>query len=176
MLGLANLLQSLGGDPNEIESLLKKAVVANPQSINVRVALVTFYVRKGDGKQALLAAQEANTALPNDPRTLELLGGVQQATGDATQAVGTFTKLVAAQPGAVEPLLRLAGALVALKDYDKAIEKLREALRIKPDLYEASREIVAIYVMSGRADQALQEIKAIQRRQPNDMRGYAPRG
>ncbi len=81
-----------------------------------------------------------------------------------------------AQPGAVEPLMRLAGALVALKDYDKAIEKLREALKINPDLYEASREIVAVYVMSGRTDQALSEIKAIQKRQPKDMRGYVLEG
>ena len=65
---------------------------------------------------------------------LELLGQVQQATGDATLAVGTFSKLVAAQPDAVGPLLRLAGALVAVKDYDKAIEKLREALKINPEL------------------------------------------
>ncbi len=112
--------------------MLKKAVIANPQSINVRVALVSFYTRKGDGKQALLAAQEANTALPNDPRTLDLLGQVQLATGDATLAVDTFGKLVTAQPGNAEPLMRLARALVALKDYDNAIEKLREALKIKP--------------------------------------------
>ena len=176
LLGLAGLLQSLGGDPSEIEALLKKAVIANPQSINVRVALVTFYTRKGDGKQALSAAQEANNALPNDPRTLELLGQVQLATGDATLAVDTFGKLVTAQPGAVEPLMRLAGALVALKDYDKAIEKLREAQKINPDFYEASREIVAIYVVSGRTDQALSEIKVIQKRQPNDMRGYVLEG
>jgi putative PEP-CTERM system TPR-repeat lipoprotein len=176
LLGLASLLQSLGNDPNEIESLLKKAVTANPQSINARNALVTFYARKGDGKQALLAAQEANAALPDDPRTLELLGQMQQATGDAAQAVGTFNKLVAAQPGAVVPLVRVAGALVALKDYDKAIEKLREALKINPDFYEANRDIVAIYLMSGRTDQALLEIKAIQRRQPGDMRGYVLEG
>jgi putative PEP-CTERM system TPR-repeat lipoprotein len=176
LLGFANLVQSLGGDPSEIESLLKKAVVANPQSINARVALVSFYTRKGDGKQALLAAQEANNALPNDPRTLELLGRVQLVTGDATLAADTFGKLVAAQPGAAEPLMRLAGALAALKDYDKAIEKLREALKINPDLYEASRDIVAIYAMSGRADQALSEIKAIQKRQPKDMRGYVLEG
>ena len=171
LLGLANLLQSLGGDPNEIESLLKKAVTANPQSINARATLVGFYARKGDGKQALGAAQEANAALPNDPRTLELLGQVQQATGDATQAVATFSKLVTAQPGVVEPLLRLAGALAAVKEYDKAVTKLREALTIKPDLYEAHRDIVLIYMMSGRTEQALLEIKAIQRRQPGDMRG-----
>jgi cellulose synthase operon protein C len=171
LLGFANLLQSLGGDSSEIESLLKKAVTANPQSINARVALVSFYARKGDSKQALNAAQDANAALPSDPRTLDLLGQIQLATGDATLAVATFGKLVTAQPGVVEPLLRLAGALVALKDYDKAIEKLREALTIKPDLYEASRDIIGIYIATGRADLALLEIKEMQRRLPNDMRG-----
>ena len=172
LLGLAGLLQSLGGDPNEIESLFKKAVTVNPQSINARLALVNFYAQKGDGKQALLAAQEANAALPNDPRALELLGQVQLATGDATLAVGTFSKLVAARPGSVEPLVRLARALVAVKDYDKAVERLREALLINPELFEANREIIAIYAMSGRTEQALQEIKAIQRRKPDDARGY----
>jgi cellulose synthase operon protein C len=176
LLGLAGLLQSLGGDPNEIESVLKKAVTANAQSVNARAALVSFYLRRGDGKQALLAAQEANTALPNDPRTLELLGQVQLATGDATLAVGTFGKLVAARSGAVEPLMRLARALVVVKDYDKAVERLREALAINPELFEANREIVAIYAMSGRTEQALREIKAIQRRRPDDARGYVLEG
>jgi putative PEP-CTERM system TPR-repeat lipoprotein len=166
----------LGGDPNEIESLLKKAVTVNPQSINARLALVNFYIQKGDGKQAQLAAQEANSTLPNDPRALELLGQVQLATGDATLAVSTFSKLVAARPGSVEPLMRLARALVVVKDYDKAVEKLREALAINPELFEASREIVAIYAMSGRTEQALREIKAIQRRQPDNARGYLLEG
>jgi putative PEP-CTERM system TPR-repeat lipoprotein len=176
LLGLAGLLQSLGGDPNEIESVLKKAVTANPQSVNARAALATFYLRRGDSKQALLAAQEANVALPNDTRTLELLGQVQLATGDATLAVGTFSKLVAARPGAVEPLVRLARALVVMKDYDKAVEKLREALAINPEFLEANREIAAIYAMTGRTEQALREIKAVQRRRPNDALGYILEG
>jgi putative PEP-CTERM system TPR-repeat lipoprotein len=176
LLGFASLVQSLGGDPNEIESLLKKAVTANPQSISARVALVNFYAQRGDGKQAQLAAQEANAALPNDPRTLELLGQVQLATGEATLAVGTFNKLVAARPGSVEPLMRLARALVVVKDYDRAVEKLREALAINPELFEANREIIAISAMSGRTDQALREIKAFQRRKPGDARGYVLEG
>jgi cellulose synthase operon protein C len=176
LLGLAGLVQALGGDPSEIESLLKRAVAANLQSVNARIALVSFYARKGDGKQALLAAQDANAAIPNDPRMLELLGQVQLATGDATLAVGTFGRMVTAQPGAVEPLLRLAAALIAQKNYDKAVEKLREALTINPNLYEANREIVAIYMMSGRTEEALQQIKAMQRRQPDDARGYMLEG
>jgi putative PEP-CTERM system TPR-repeat lipoprotein len=176
LLGLAGLLQSLGSDPKEIESVFKKAVAANAQSVSARVALVTFYLRRGDSRQALLAAQEADAALPNDPRTIELLGQVQLTTGDATLAVGTFTKLVAAKPGSAEPLLRLAGALVVAKDYDRAVDRLREALTINPELFEASRDIVVIYARSGRTDQALLETKAIQRRKPGDARAYLLEG
>ena len=176
LLGLVNLLQSTGGDPKEIESLLKKAVVANPQSVNVRLAIVNFYMRKGDAKQALLAAQEANAALPDDPRMLDLLGQVQVATGDTSLAVGTFSKLVAAQPGATDPLLHLAGALAVAKEYDKAIAKLREALAINPGLFEANRQIAIIYALTGRADEALKEIKGYQRAHPDDVRGYNMEG
>ena len=176
LLGYANLVQSLGGEASEVEVLLKKAVTVNPQSIGARLALVSFYTQKGDLKQAQFAAQEANAALPNDPRTLEMLGQVQLAAGDASQAVDTFNKLVAARPGSAEPLLRLARALVVAKDYDRAVEKLRAALAINPELFEASREIVVIYTLSGRPEQALQEIKAIQRRQPGEARGYLLEG
>jgi putative PEP-CTERM system TPR-repeat lipoprotein len=176
LLSLAGLVQSLGGDPGETEALLKRAVAANAQSVAARVALASFYLRKGDAKQALGVAQEANAALPNDPRTLELLGQMQLATGDTMLAVGTFNKLVAAKPGVVEPLIRLASALVAAKDYDKAVEKLREALAINPEFFEANRDIVVVYANAGRTDQALLEIKAIQRRLPIDMRGYVLEG
>jgi putative PEP-CTERM system TPR-repeat lipoprotein len=70
----------------------------------------------------------------------------------------------------------LARALIAAKDYDRAIDKLRDALLINPDFYEANREIVAIYAMSGRDDQAAQEIKSLQRRRPDDARVYLLEG
>ena len=176
LLGFASLVQSLGGDPSEIESLLKKAVIANPQSISARSALVNFYVQKGDGKQAQLAAQEANTPCRTILEHSSCWGRSNWQQATRTLAVGTFSKLVAARPGAVEPLLRLARALVAVKDYDKAVEKLREALAINPDLFEASREIVAVYAISGRIEQALLEVKAVQRRQPSEPRGYLLEG
>jgi len=176
LLAFANLLQSLGSDPSEIETLIKRAVAANPQSMSARIALVNFYIRKGDTKQALLAAQEASSAMPNDPRALDLLGRVQLATGDASMAVGTFSKLVAARPGAVEPLMLLAKAHVSVKEYDRAIQRLREALAIKPDLLDANREIVAIYNASGRPEQALEEIKTLQRQRPNDPGVYVLAG
>ncbi|HXX84671.1 MAG TPA: XrtA/PEP-CTERM system TPR-repeat protein PrsT [Casimicrobiaceae bacterium] len=176
LLGLANFIQSGGGDPKEIEALLKRAVEANPQSVAARVALANFYVRRGDTRQALLVAQDAASAIPNDPRTVDLLGQAQLAAGNSTQALETFNKLATMRPDTVEPLLRLARALAAAKDYDKAIEELREVLKINPSLYEANREIAAIYAMSDRPELAVKEAKAVQRRQADDPRGYLLEG
>jgi putative PEP-CTERM system TPR-repeat lipoprotein len=172
LLGYAGLVQSLGGDASEVESILKKAITVNPQSVGARSALISFYAQRGDLKQAQFAAQEATALLPNEPHLLELLGQVQLAAGDTTLAVGTFNKLVASRPGSVDALMRLARALVAAKDYDRAIDKLREALLINPELLEANREIVGVYAISGRFDQAAQEIKTLQRRRPDDARVY----
>ena len=176
LLGYAGLVQSLGADASEVEAIVKKAITVNPQSVGARSALVSFYVQRGDLKQAQLAAQDATAALPNEPHMLELLGNVQLAEGDTTLAIGTFTKLVASRPGTVDPLMRLARALVAAKDYDRAIDKLHEALLINPDFFEANREIVGVYAVSGRFDQAAQEVKALQRRRPDDARAYALAG
>ena len=176
LLGLANFRQLQGADATEIESLLKRAVAANPQSIPPRVALVQHYARRGDSRQALLAAQEAAAALPNDPGALELLGEAQLATGEPKLARETFAKLVAAQPQSTGALLQLARTLAVLKDYDKAIEALRSALAINNSLPEAKREIVAIYAASGRPEIALREIKTIQRQQPDDSAGYLLEG
>jgi putative PEP-CTERM system TPR-repeat lipoprotein len=176
LLGYAELVASLGGDPAEIESLIKRAVTASPQSFAPRLALINFYLRKGDAKQAQLAAQEANAAQPNDARTLEMLGQIQLASGETTLAIGTFNKLVAARPGSPDALMRLGRALAVAKDYDRAIERMREALKINPDLFEASREIAAIYVMSGHPDQAAQEVKTLQRLRPDDPRVYVLEG
>ena len=58
LLGYAGLVQSLGGESSEIESLLKKAVSVNAQSISARVALVAFYMQKGDLKQAQFSEEQ----------------------------------------------------------------------------------------------------------------------
>ena len=176
LLELADLVKKTGGDTREAESLLKMAVTANPKSVTAREALVNYYAQKRDGKQALQIAEEASAALPDDPRLLEMLGVVQQAAGETTRARDTFGKLVALQPQAVGPLMRLAGSLVGTKDYDKALDTLRRVLTINEGLTEAKRDIVAIYVMTGRTELALKEAKAFELKDPKDMLGYQLEG
>ncbi|MGH6623337.1 MAG: XrtA/PEP-CTERM system TPR-repeat protein PrsT, partial [Burkholderiaceae bacterium] len=50
LLGLAEILTRTGAPANEISATLQKAVSANPQSTNARLALIGFYVRAKDSR------------------------------------------------------------------------------------------------------------------------------
>ncbi len=173
---LAVLLRITGATQGEIEQLLKKAVVGNPNSPRARVVLINFYLANRDFKGALAAAQDAHAALPNAPSVMEALGVAQLAAGETQAAISTFTQLSGLLPKSPQPLVRQAQAYMAAKRPDDAIRALRGALAVQPDLASAERDIAAIYVATGRSDEALREAKAVQTKRPNAAFGYALEG
>jgi cellulose synthase operon protein C len=176
LLALAQI-QSLAKAPaDEVAATINRAIKANPNSVQARVALVGFHTKQADVKAALAAAQSAQTAMPNEPRIVEALGIVQVAAGELSQGIETFSKLTRMQPDSPLPLMRLASAQYAAKSVDAAITTWRKAVAMKPDLLEAQREIIAAQIASGRAEDALKEAKAIQKSRPTEAVGFAAEG
>jgi putative PEP-CTERM system TPR-repeat lipoprotein len=171
LLGLAVVLRATGGDPRAVEKLLKQAVAANPASVTARINLVNFYLRGQELKAALAAAQEAQAALPSDPRIVQALGTTQIAAGETRQAIATFTRLGELLPKSPEAQIHLARAHLAAKQADEAIKALRAALALRPELATVQRDIAAVYVATGRHDEALREAKAVQADQPKQPLG-----
>jgi putative PEP-CTERM system TPR-repeat lipoprotein len=176
LLGYAELLRTTGADPKFVRSAIERAVKSDPSSVGARVALVESLLRSGDTKKALIAAQEASVAAPNDPRVLEALGVAQQAAGDVNQAIATFQKLASTVPRSASPLLRLAGAYVAAKDYTGAVQALRKALSSHPNLVDLHREIALLLVQAGRPEEALGEARAVQKQRPKEAIGFVVAG
>jgi putative PEP-CTERM system TPR-repeat lipoprotein len=176
LLGLAALMRSTGAPPTEVLGVLERAVRDNPKAVEARVALVDALSRSGDPRRALLAAQEADAAIPNEPRILALLGGSQQAAGDLNQAIATFQRLAAASPQSVDPMVRLSGAYVAAKDYPAAVTAMRKALALQPGRADLHRELALLQVRAGRPDEALAAARALQRQQPKQASGYVIEG
>jgi putative PEP-CTERM system TPR-repeat lipoprotein len=172
LLGLAAVLRTTGVDAREIERLLKQAVAGNPASVSAHSALINFYMGRRDFNAALGAAQAAQAALPREARMVQAVGMTQLAAGETRQALASLTRLVEMQPGAPEPLLLLAKANIAAKQPEDAIRALRAALALRADFDAAQREITAIYVATGRHQDALREAKAVQARRPKDALGH----
>src|SRR4030095_11438852 len=104
--------------------------------------------------------------LPREPRMVQAVGVTQLALGETRQALASFARLAEMQPRSPEPLILLANAHMAARQPDEAIRALRGALALRPDLDVAQREIAAIYVATGRHEEALREAKAVQARRP----------
>jgi putative PEP-CTERM system TPR-repeat lipoprotein len=176
-LALAELQARTGASPRDVAATLQRAAQADPQSPGARVALIGYYLRSGDTKAALAAAQAALTAIPSDPRVLAAAATAQEAAGEVNQAVGTYTKLASLQPQSPMPLYRLAALRFRQNDTEGAIETLRQVQKIAPEEgRNVAAQAIQIYVAAGRYDDAFKEARELQKSAPDFAGGWALEG
>jgi len=176
LLALAELRARNKGSPDEVTALIVKAIEGNPKESAPRLALIGHYMRNGDPKRAVTAAQDALAALPEHPELLDALGSAQQAAGETRQAIATYKKLALLQPESPRPYVRMAEVQIAAKDYDDAHQSLRKALTLKPDLIEAQRSIVSLDVTMDRVPDAIAMAREIQKQRPKESVGFILEG
>jgi putative PEP-CTERM system TPR-repeat lipoprotein len=175
-LALAQVLAVTGGTPDQVRRVLDDAVADHPTSARARIARIEFDLRRRDAKSALTAAQAAAAAIPDNPQVTALVGAAQVMGGDYNQAIGTFKRLSQLQPQNPLPLLQLAEAQAAAKEYPAAIESERKAIALKPDLSPAWGLLARTYLAWGRPDAAIADARKLQKDQPKQALGYALEG
>jgi putative PEP-CTERM system TPR-repeat lipoprotein len=176
LLALAQLHAMSGAKPEEVSAFISKAIAARPADGGPRAALIGFYVGVKEPKKAVVAAQEALAAVPNNAEVLDAAGRAYQAAGETNQALSTFSKLSALQPGSPQPLMHMAEVHVATKNYDAALDNLRKALAIRSDLLPAQRAVVSLHVASSRYQEAVEVARQVQKQRPKDSIGYVLEG
>jgi len=175
-LALAELAARSGAAKDEVAKLIGNAVAANPTDVVSRLLLIDFHLRNKDFKQASSAAQNAVAALPDSPEVLDALGRTQQAAGELNQAITTYNKLAGMQPLSPQPQMRLAGAHMAEKNKDAAVQSIRKALEIKPDLLEAQRALIMLDLEGKKFQEALTTARLVQKQRPKEAVGYVLEG
>nr|AEQ20404.1 putative PEP-CTERM system TPR-repeat lipoprotein [uncultured bacterium CSL11] len=176
LLALAELRARTGAAPAEVVALIGKAVTADPTNTAPRLALITYYMNAKEPRKAVAAAQDALAAMPDRAELLYAAGQAQQAAGDSNQAAKSYSKLAQVRPGSPLPYMKEAEAQIANKDYDGALQSLRKALEIKPDLLDAQRALVAVYFLKDRVDDALGVARDVQKQRPTEAIGYVLEG
>ncbi|MDS4013086.1 MAG: PEP-CTERM system TPR-repeat protein PrsT [Candidatus Accumulibacter sp.] len=175
-LALAQLSAKTGGTTEEITTLIRKAISANPSEPAARHALIGHFLSQKDLKNALSAAQDAVAALPTEPQILDVAARAQQAAGDYNQASATLAKLAAIKPDSPVPYLRMAEVEVAAKNRDAAMQNLQKALKVKPDSLEAQRGLIMLELGANRTKEALAIAHEVQRQRPKEAVGYVFEG
>jgi putative PEP-CTERM system TPR-repeat lipoprotein len=162
-------------DPDTID-LIEKAISAQPTEPTPRLALIGYYMSVNDPNKAAAAAQEAMAAMPDRSEILEQAGRAYQAAGDTLQAMNVYKKHASLEPASPQPYLHIAEIQVAAKNKDDAVESLRKALAIRPDLLQAQLGIIALHVEAGRVKEALNVAQEVQKQRPKEATGYVYEG
>lgn len=176
LMALAELAARSGASKDEVAKLINNAVAANPTEMAPRLMLINFHLNNKDIKQALSAAQDARTAVPDSPELLDALGRTQQMSGDLNQAIVSYNKLATMQPMSPQPYMRLAELHIAAKDKEAAALNLRKALEIKPDLQQAQRGSILLDVDGKNFQGALATARMMQKQSPKEAMGYVLEG
>ena len=175
-LAIAGIKAQAGAPVEETAALIAKAVAARPEETAPRAALVELHMRAKDYRKAITAAQDGIAALPDRPELLDLLGQAQQASGELNQALATYSKQVALQPGSTRPYLRMAEINVAAKKPEAAAQNLRQALEIKSDLVEAQRGLIMLDLQASKGKNALALAREVQKQRPKEAIGHLLEG
>lgn len=176
LLSLADLRARNGASQKEVTDLLTTAVRLNPTQAPAHLSLINNHLVNKQAEPALAAAQQADAALPDQPSILDALGRAQLAAGQRNQALATFNKLAAAQPGNALAHMRVADINLAMKDSEAAIQSLKRAIAAKPDFAPALLRLFALEVQAGRSAEALKLARDLQKRQPAQSMGFVLEG
>ncbi len=176
LLALADLKARGNAPKQEVTDLLATAVRLNPSEAAAHLSLVNNHLVEKRADAALTAAQQADAALPNQPAILDALGRAQQAAGQPNQALATFNRIVALQPGNPMAHMRIADMKLASKDKDAAIDSLKRAVAAKPDAVLPLQRLFVAELQAGRLAEALKLARDLQKRQPKHSLGFVFEG
>ena len=176
LMALAEIKAGSGAPKQEVVDLIQKAVDAAPTDKTPRLMLVEYHLRQNEAKLALTAAQTANVALPDVPELVDALGRAQAASGENNQAMSSFNKLVGLMPQSPLPYLRMSTVHMVGKDIPGAIQNLRKALELQPNLLVAQRSLADLYVKDGKTADALAISKTVQTQRPKENVGHLLEG
>lgn len=175
-LALADLKFTQKGKPEEIIEILNKAISANPADGRPRAALIGYLLANKENKKALSVAQDAISAMPQQPEVMEAAGRAMQASGDFNQAISLYGKLLSIQPSNDAAYLRLAELQMMAKQSDAARETLSKGLAALPDSVALQRAATQLDVQSGMESEALKRAQVLQKTQPKLAIGFLLEG
>lgn len=172
LLALVGIKLHAGADRQAKEAAIDRVINANPGSIRGRLAKIEILLRYNEVKAALVAAQQAQAALPENPIVLAALAKVQLMAGDISQSILSYGKLAALDQKSPLPLIGLADAQIANRDWASAIDALRSAADRDPNAIRAMAGLVKLGIFSGKFEQARADAVAMQKRFPSNALGY----
>ncbi len=151
---------------------MEKANALQPETFEILFNLGQAYLRSGEYAKAEQVLNRALKLKPDSPETLYLMARVYS---DQTRAVDALDLLVRAHklaPENTDIIFLLARVSMSQNYFEDAIPLLESGLKIAPKRADLHAALGESYFMSGKAEKAIEEFKALIELDPS-ARSYA---
>lgn len=175
-IGLLGIRMRMGVNAQELLPLFDAAISRFADAPLPRIAKAQFLLDSRDFKGALQVAQEGASRFASNAEFQDLIGQAEMAAGNFNQALQAFNKSASLQPNSVTPLMRVVELHLVREDATAAIAQLRKVLAAFPDFAPAQRALVVQLTGTGRADEAMNFVRDVQRKQSADPIGWLLEG
>jgi len=176
MRGAADALVLLGvilavrGDDAAALKTVERAAALAPEHFDAQFALGRARYGAGDVAGAVRAFRAAVALRPDDARALFFHATALERAGETERALAAYRELAARHPNLADGHLGL-GALLYKRGGEgarEAVEALRRAVSLNPNLYEARVTLGRALVSLGRAEESIEHLRRAAELAPNN--------
>jgi tetratricopeptide (TPR) repeat protein len=140
---------------------LEKANALQPETLEILYNLGQAYLRTGDYTKAELALNRALKLKPDSPEMLYLLAQVYQEQNRSVDALDLLVGAHKLAPQNTDIIFLLARVSMTQNYFEDAIPLLESGLKIAPQRADLRAALGESYFMSGKAEKAIEEFKAL---------------
>lgn len=130
ILGLG---QAMNGKLDEAITQFRKALLYDPDNVNVLINLCHALDLNGQLDEAIAQGEQILRTSPHDPRANNFLGYARLKQGRWDEAAAYLREALQYEPNNAEAHFNLGQALSALGQLDEASEQFKEASRLDPN-------------------------------------------
>ncbi|HEY2993141.1 MAG TPA: tetratricopeptide repeat protein [Methylomirabilota bacterium] len=147
---------------------LRQVLTASPRALHAMQRLITLAVERQQWTEALELTRRYAAAYPDDVAFVEYVAGYLGVAGRYSDQVELIEGLVARSPD-YESLSMLGFALDRSEDHQRAIEVLKRAVELRPEVFVALHYLGEAYQALGRRDEAIAAYEAELRVRPQSL-------
>jgi putative PEP-CTERM system TPR-repeat lipoprotein len=165
---LAGAVQYALGSTEQAEQNLKKYLAVNPDNLYARKLLASTLLKNGNLDRASTVISDALKDAPQDPQLFMIAGESSLQNRDYARATEYFEKAGAIAPKAAIVHTALGMSKLGQGDDAKAVSELELAAGLDDKSAKAGSLLVMTQLRLKQYDKALESVKALEKKQPND--------
>ena len=155
------LLLKSKGERDQSAQAFRDALRANPRHMPARLNLVSLLLEDNDPECAEAQCREALAIDPDHPDALQNLGTALVKQNRLREAVECYERVLRLMGDDIQAYLKLASALIGLRQRDNAERVLRQALDIDPEHPRVHYLLGDVQVSQERLDEAITEYRIV---------------